>query len=88
MHCKKTDSAQPWDSPETKTQDIFGQCMTRTENDPFAKQCSEVWDQGLVQAQGLPHFPCETRFIFMRGIKGRVAKKSESASRHIMSGKE
>ncbi|MBA3024231.1 MAG: peptidase [Gammaproteobacteria bacterium] len=39
----------------------FGQRMTLTENDPFAKQLSEVWNQGLVQAlEGLPHFPWES----------------------------
>lgn len=38
----------------------FGQRMTLTENDPFAKELSEVWNQGLVQAlMGLPKFPWE-----------------------------
>lgn len=38
----------------------FGQRMTFTENDPFAKQLSEAWNQGLVQAlENLPHFHWE-----------------------------
>lgn len=38
----------------------FGQRMTLTENDPFAKQLSESWSQGLVQAlENLPRFPWE-----------------------------
>jgi len=38
----------------------FGQRMTMTENDPFAKQLSEAWNQGLIQAlDNLPHFPWE-----------------------------
>lgn len=38
----------------------FGQRMTMTENDPFAKQLSEAWSQGLMQAlENLPHFPWE-----------------------------
>jgi putative proteasome-type protease len=38
----------------------FGQRMTLTENDPFAKRLSEAWNQGLVQALGgLPRFPWE-----------------------------
>ncbi|MDO8926816.1 MAG: peptidase [Sideroxyarcus sp.] len=38
----------------------FGQRMTLTENDPFAKQISESWNQGLMQAlEGLPRFPWE-----------------------------
>lgn len=38
----------------------FGQRMSLTENDPFAKQLSEAWNQGLVQAlESLPHFPWE-----------------------------
>jgi putative proteasome-type protease len=38
----------------------FGQRMTLTENDPFAKQLSEAWNQGLVQAlENLPRFPWE-----------------------------
>ncbi len=38
----------------------FGQRMTLTENDPFAKQLSETWNQGLIQAlENLPHFPWE-----------------------------
>lgn len=38
----------------------FGQRMTMTENDPFSKQLSEAWNQGLVQAlENLPRFPWE-----------------------------
>ncbi|MGA8148812.1 MAG: peptidase [Gallionellaceae bacterium] len=38
----------------------FGQRMTMTENDPFAKQLSEAWNQGLLQAlNNLPRFPWE-----------------------------
>ena len=38
----------------------FGQRMSLTENDPFAKQLAESWNQGLVQALGsLPHFHWE-----------------------------
>ncbi len=38
----------------------FGQRMSLTENDPFAKQMSEYWNQGLVQAlDSLPRFPWE-----------------------------
>jgi putative proteasome-type protease len=38
----------------------FGQRMTLTENDPFALQLSEAWNQGLLQAlDNLPHFPWE-----------------------------
>jgi putative proteasome-type protease len=38
----------------------FGQRMSLTENDPFAKQLSDSWNQGLVQAlDNLPHFPWE-----------------------------
>lgn len=38
----------------------FGQRITMTENDPFAKQLSEAWNQGLVQAlENLPRFPWE-----------------------------
>lgn len=38
----------------------FGQRTTMTENDPFAKQLSEAWNQGLVQAlENLPRFPWE-----------------------------
>lgn len=38
----------------------FGQRMTMTENDPFAKQISEAWNQGLIQAlENLPRFPWE-----------------------------
>ncbi|MDZ4200847.1 MAG: peptidase [Gallionella sp.] len=38
----------------------FGQHMTFTENDPFAKQLSESWNRGLVSAlEGLPNFPWE-----------------------------
>lgn len=38
----------------------FGQRMSLTENDPFAKQLSDSWSQGLVQAlDNLPHFPWE-----------------------------
>lgn len=38
----------------------FGQRMTLTENDPFAKQLSETWNQGLVQAlEKLPRFSWE-----------------------------
>lgn len=39
----------------------FGQRITMTENDPFAKQISEAWNQGLVQAlENLPRFPWES----------------------------
>ncbi len=39
----------------------FGQRMTLTENDPFAKQLAEAWNQGLVHAlEELPHFPWES----------------------------
>jgi putative proteasome-type protease len=39
----------------------FGQRMTMTENDPFAKQLSEAWNQGLLQAlENLPRFPWES----------------------------
>jgi putative proteasome-type protease len=39
----------------------FGQRMTLTENDPFAKELSEVWSRGLEQAlMGLPRFPWES----------------------------
>lgn len=39
----------------------FGQRMTMTENDPFAKQLSEAWNHGLTQAlDNLPRFPWET----------------------------
>ncbi len=38
----------------------FGQRMNLTENDQFAKQLSEAWNQGLVQAlENLPNFPWE-----------------------------
>ena len=38
----------------------FGQRMTLTENDPFALQLSEAWNQGLLQAlDNLPRFPWE-----------------------------
>lgn len=38
----------------------FGQRMNLTENDPFARQLSESWNQGLVQAlENLPNFPWE-----------------------------
>ena len=38
----------------------FGQRMSLTENDPFAKQLRESWNQGLVQAlESLPNFPWE-----------------------------
>lgn len=38
----------------------FGQRMTMTENDPFAKSLAEAWNQGLVQAlENLPHFSWE-----------------------------
>lgn len=38
----------------------FGQRMTLTENDPFALQLSEAWNQGLIQAlDNLPRFPWE-----------------------------
>lgn len=38
----------------------FGQHMTMTENDPFSKQLSESWNQGLLQAlENLPRFPWE-----------------------------
>jgi putative proteasome-type protease len=38
----------------------FGQRMTMTENDPFAKQLSEAWNQGLLLAlENLPRFPWE-----------------------------
>jgi putative proteasome-type protease len=38
----------------------FGQRMTLTENDPFAKELSEAWSLGLVQAlDNLPRFPWE-----------------------------
>ena len=39
----------------------FGQRMSFTENDPFAKQLSEAWNEGLVKAlEGLPRFPWES----------------------------
>lgn len=39
----------------------FGQRITMTENDPFAKQLSEAWNHGLVQAlENLPRFPWES----------------------------
>ncbi|MDD2915872.1 MAG: peptidase [Gallionella sp.] len=39
----------------------FGQRMTMTENDPFAKKISEAWNQGLIQAlENLPRFPWES----------------------------
>ncbi len=35
----------------------FGQRLTMTENDPFAKQISEAWSEGLLQAlENLPRF--------------------------------
>ncbi len=38
----------------------FGRRMTLAENDPFAKQLSQAWNQVLVQAlDNLPHFPWE-----------------------------
>ena len=38
----------------------FGKRMILTENDPFAKQLSESWNEGLLQAlENLPHFPWE-----------------------------
>jgi len=38
----------------------FGQRMTMTENDPFAKQLSDSWNHGLMQAlENLPRFPWE-----------------------------
>lgn len=38
----------------------FGQRLTMTENDPFAKHISEAWSQGLLQAlENLPRFPWE-----------------------------
>jgi len=38
----------------------FGQRMTLTENDPFALQMSDSWNQGLIQAlNNLPRFPWE-----------------------------
>lgn len=38
-----------------------GRRMHLTENDPFAKQLSEAWNAGLLQAlQNLPHFEWET----------------------------
>jgi putative proteasome-type protease len=38
----------------------FGKRMTMTEDDPFAKQLSESWNDGLVQAlENLPRFPWE-----------------------------
>jgi putative proteasome-type protease len=38
----------------------FGQRMTMTENDPFAKQLSDAWNQGLIQAlENLPRFAWE-----------------------------
>ena len=38
----------------------FGQRMTLTENDPFAKELAEAWSLGLVQAlDNLPRFPWE-----------------------------
>ena len=38
----------------------FGQRMTLTENDPFALELAESWNQGLVRAlDGLPRFPWE-----------------------------
>jgi len=62
----------------------FGFCqrMTLTQNDPFAKQLSEVWNQGLVQAlEGLPHFPWESRAPFTAGTKCEVAKIAGSPAR-------
>jgi putative proteasome-type protease len=39
----------------------FGQRMSLTENDPFAKQLSDAWNEGLVEAlEGLPRFPWES----------------------------
>jgi putative proteasome-type protease len=39
----------------------LGQRMTLTENDPFAKELSETWNQGLVRAlENLPNFPWES----------------------------
>jgi putative proteasome-type protease len=39
----------------------FGKRMTMCEDDPFAKQLSESWNNGLVQAlENLPHFPWES----------------------------
>lgn len=44
----------------TKDSLDFGQRMTMTENDPFAKQLSQAWNQGLIQAlEDLPRFPWE-----------------------------
>ena len=38
----------------------FGKRMSFTEDDPFAKQISEAWNQGLIQAlENLPRFPWE-----------------------------
>jgi putative proteasome-type protease len=38
----------------------FGQRMALTENDPFALQLSEAWNQGLLHAlDNLPRFPLE-----------------------------
>ena len=38
----------------------FGQRMTLTENDPFARQLADAWNEGLVQAlETLPRFPWE-----------------------------
>jgi putative proteasome-type protease len=38
----------------------FGQRMSLTENDPFAKQLAESWNQGLMLTlESLPHFPWE-----------------------------
>jgi putative proteasome-type protease len=38
----------------------FGQRITLTENDPFAKRLSEEWNQGLIKVlENLPHFPWE-----------------------------
>jgi putative proteasome-type protease len=38
----------------------FGQRMTLTENDPFALEISEAWNQGLIHAlDSLPRFPWE-----------------------------
>lgn len=40
----------------------FGQRMTLTENDPFAKQLSDSWNNGLVHAlENLPRFPWENQ---------------------------
>ena len=43
-----------------KDQLDFGQRMSMTDNDPFAKQLSESWNLGLLQAlENLPRFPWE-----------------------------